>query len=376
MNICFVSYSYPSEFNNSEFVFVKQLVEAIARQGHHCQVIAPFSISHYRHFTRRTEKYECGKGTITVLRPNYFTFSNLHIGRFFFSSWLHKRAIARGFRLLRERPEVIYGHFWSEGFIAYQFAKRYGIPLFVATGESIIDLGKIPGKDLAAFRDYVCGVICVSSKNRDESINLGLTTIEKCFVFPNAIDSHLFYKRDKTMCRNELGVSKDAFVVVFVGWFNERKGPLRLSKALEKIDGCQSFFIGKGNQDPQCKGIIYKGHLPHEDIPLYLNAADAFVLPTQHEGCCNALIEAMACGLPIISSNRSFNWDVLDESNSIMIDPESIDQIANAIILLRDDIEKRKMLGEGALKKAESLTIENRAKAIIRFINDKINAIS
>ena len=76
-------------------------------------------------------------------------------------------------------------------------------------------------------------------------------------------------------------------------------------------------------------------------------------------------------GLPIISSNRSFNWDVLDESNSVMVDPTSIDEIASAIQELRDDVEKRERLSKGSLERAKSLTIEKRAEAIIGFMRSR-----
>ena len=95
------------------------------------------------------------------------------------------------------------------------------------------------------------------------------------------------------------------------------------------------------------------------------------MLPTLAEGCCNAVIEAMACGLPIISSNLPFNWDVLDDTNSIMINPNSIEEIANAIHTLRDNPELRVKLAEGAASRATALTIENRAKAIIEFMESK-----
>ena len=94
------------------------------------------------------------------------------------------------------------------------------------------------------------------------------------------------------------------------------------------------------------------------------------MLPTFAEGCCNALIEAMACGLPIISSDREFNWDVLNADNSIMIDPENVDEIANAIAELRDNSEKRKEMSKAALHTAANLTIRIRAEKIAEFMEE------
>lgn len=376
MNLCILSYKYPGKHNSSDYAFVKQLVEAIADLGHHCYVLVPFNITHYRRLSIEGEDYQQGKGRVTVIRPGYLSFSTLHIGKFKLSFWLRKRALRRAFNMMGVIPDVIYGHFWSSGNIGYEFAKKYNVPLFVASGESDIKKLFKPNGDMRDFADYVKGVICVSSKNRDESIKLGLTTADKCGIFPNAVNSDLFKKRDKAECRVRLGFPQDAFIVAFVGWFIERKGPLRVAEAISKVGGVNSLFIGKGQQEPMCDGILFKGALPHEKIPVYLGAADCFVLPTLAEGCCNAIVEAMACGLPVISSNLPFNSDVLDESNSILVDPNNVDEIAAAIRSLRDDKEKREGLSREALGKAASLTIDKRAEAIVNFIQSKITANS
>lgn len=374
MNLCIITYAYPGKHNTSDFAFVKQLVDAIAKLDNNCYVIAPYNINHYKRFSHVREGYMIGNNKVEVLRPWYFSFSN--------SSFLkkcstksRKHALKKAFAMLPVKPDVIYGHFWSSAYEGFDYARRNNIPLFVATGES--EVGKMfsPKSDQKEFGDYVSGVICVSSKNRDESIALDLTTAEKCKVFPNAINSELFKEIGKKQCREELGLPQDVFIVAFLGWFNERKGPLRLCKALKQIKGAPVFsiFIGKGEQNPDIENIVFKGALPHEKVPMYLNAADAFVLPTLHEGCCNAVVEAMACGLPIISSNLPFNWDVLNDSNSIMVSPNNIDEITDAIVTLRDNVKKRNALSQGALEMAKTLTIEQRAKGIVEFIKFKIN---
>lgn len=371
MKICFLSYSFPGKHNTSEYAFVKQLVDAVAAQGNDCYVIAPFNKSRYRLITGIKEEYQSGDGKVIVYRPPYYSLSNLHVGNFYITKWLHHRAVKKAFGLLTDKPDVVYGHFWSSAFEGFEYAKTNRLPLFVATGESKIE--SYCTKKTAEFYNYVKGVICVSGKNRDESVGHGLTTTEKCIVLPNAVNQSLFFKQDKVLCRKKIGLPTRAFIVAFVGWFNERKGSARVAAAIKKIheNDVFSLFIGEGEQNPDCDNILFKGLLPHDNVPLYLNAADAFVLPTLHEGCCNAIVEAMACGLPVVSSNLPFNWDVLDESNSIMVDPNNVEEISSAIMILRDNAELLSKLSEGALRKATGLTIEKRAERIIDFINLK-----
>ena len=84
--------------------------------------------------------------------------------------------------------------------------------------------------------------------------------------------------------------------------------------------------------------------------------------------CCNAILEAMACGLPIISSNLSFNDDILNEDYSIRVNPDSIEEIANAIQILYENPVKRLEMGKRALEASEKFRIENRARVIISYI--------
>lgn len=374
MNICFITYMYPGKHNTSDFAFVKQLVDAISELGHHCHVIAPFNITHYRRLSRTIDYYKQGQGDVTVYRPGYLSFSNWHIGCFYPTAIFRKYALKKSFQMLKLQPDVIYGHFWDSGYQGYKYARKYNIPLFVATGESEVAKLFSYKKDQREFGEYVSGVICVSSKNRDESINLGLTIKEKCAIFPNAVNSALFKKMDKKKCRELLGFPQDVFIVAFLGWFTERKGPKRVERAINSIEGrsVYSIFIGKGDQDPICNNILFKGTLQHEQVPTYLNTADVFVLPTLHEGCCNAVVEALSCGLPVISSDLPFNWDVLNENNSILVDPNDTNSIAEAIRRLRDNDILREKMSESALQSAQSLDINNRARKIMDFITSKI----
>ena len=370
MKSCFYTYAYPGNHDTAHYAFVKQFVDAIASLGNECHVVTPYNILHYKKLSRRKETYYIGNGSVHVYRPYYLSFSAKKCLAWV-SNYSRRHALKKAESLLPLDIEVVYGHFWNSGYEGYHYAKKRGLPLIVASGESDIKrMFRLPS-DIREFSQYVKGVVCVSSKNRDESIKLGLTTGDKCGVFPNAINENLFYKRNRANCRKLLGLPPNDFIVAFVGWFNDRKGVLRVSEAISQLKSVKSFFIGKGCMEPSCEGILFKGELPHEKVPVYLSAADCFVLPTKAEGCCNAVIEAMACGLPVISSDLAFNWDVLNESNSILIDPTKIEQISNAINYLKDNPSIREELGKQSIETANNLTIDKRAQKILDFIEKR-----
>ncbi len=369
MNIVIISYDYSDE-RRTEFPFVAELVGWWAKMGHSCCIIAPYSITLNKrlHTFKEVIRRE-GQADITILRPNYVTTSRLEIGGRRISWMLHAWAVERALRRLPFKPDVIYGHFWEQAHEGFRYAKKHHIPLFVATGESNVSKMISKWKDKKDFCNYMSGVVCVSTKNKQESLALGLTEESKCEVIPNAVNTQLFRKLDKASCRRKLGIAEDAFVVAFVGWFNERKGPKRVAQAIRACHDpeIKSVFLGAGPDEPDCPGIIFKGKLPHQDVPLYLNAADIFVLPTLNEGCCNAVVEAMACGLPVVSSNRPFNWDILNAENAIMVEPTDINAIRNAIQLLKADTPMRQAMAHASLASAESLNLENRSSRIINF---------
>ena len=373
IKILVVAPNFPYK-KDTVYPFVKNLCDEFSKKGLEVSILAPQSITsailHFGKLRPKKWSYEVGNSKIVVYQP--YSITPLHRMLKLYNL-LIQQCILYFLRKEKIKADICYCHFWCSAYWVLPYMKRNNIPVFVASGESQISEILSNRKQYPDFKDYVKGVICVSSKNRDESVSLGYTTVEKCSIFPNAINPVLFYERDKKSCRSHLGLPQDVFIVVFVGWFIDRKGPLRVAEAISKVGGVYSLFIGKGEQEPHCEGILFKGSLPHDEIPLYLNAADCFVLPTLHEGCCNAVVEAMACGLPVISSNLPFNWDVLDETNSILVDPNNIDEIVKAISLLRDDNIMRCELAKGALTKAKSLTIEKRSEGILRFIKDKFN---
>ncbi len=95
--------------------------------------------------------------------------------------------------------------------------------------------------------------------------------------------------------------------------------------------------------------MLFCGEVNHSDIVYYLNASDVFVLPTKAEGCSNAIVEALACHLPIVSSDMPFNYDILkNDYNSILINPNSSKEIQNAIMELKNNHARRNKMADNA----------------------------
>ena len=374
MKICVVCHGYPTK-KTASAVFVAKLCDEFADQGNEVTIIAPQSVSNILlrngAFSPKKIIHKTKSGNIVrVYRPFHLTISNHQKVLKGFNEKQRTAAVKRVISRIGEQ-DVYYGHFWDAGYRLFSIIKETGKPLFVATGESEIYFKK---KD-EAFNNYVRGVICVSTKNLDESISLGLTSKSKCIVLPNAIDDSEFYKMDKQRCRSELNIGSDDFVVGYVGTICYRKGAVRLSDAIKKLEDkhIRSFFLGRTPEEiPDCSGIIRLGFTSHEMVPKYLNAADVYVLPSLAEGCSNSIVEAMACGLPIISSDLPFNYDILNSANSIMVDPNDIDAIADAIRLLKDNAELRESMGINSLTKAKELSLQNRASRILTFMKERL----
>lgn len=374
MNICIISSSYPNEDGVGN-TFVEQLVNAMTRIGHRCVVISPLNTFGNRQ-SEIYKEHEIKKidtdATVEVFRPRIWN-RNIPVVPISTNMYFEQKAIERTICRNKLQFDIFYCHFFASARLVWHYAHKRKIPLYVATGESKIR--RFMQKPCLSFswekfKKDTNGVICVSTKNLEECVSLGYADRNKCMVFPNGMNPELFRPLDKIKCREELGYHENDFITITVGEISERKGQRRIIEAIDRISNShiKSIFVGKGETLPKRDYILYEGKVRHDDLPKYLCAADVFVLPTLREGCCNAIVEAMACGLPIVSSDCSFNYDILNSGNSILVDPESTEAIAEALKTLINDRTLAENLAKAALKSSNSLSIDRRASNIIEFI--------
>jgi glycosyltransferase involved in cell wall biosynthesis len=206
-------------------------------------------------------------------------------------------------------------------------------------------------------------------------------------VIPNGIDTTLF----KPMERNEVlaetvgvetGKKKEerSMVIGFVGELREKKGQLALQFAYAQVykrkpatllivgevragaDG-QAWAEFRG-ANPDCQ-VVVTGQVPHKDLPAYYSLMDVFVHPSLRDGMPNALLEAMACGLPVIATPVGGAVDVIqDGKNGIFVNVNDTNDLAQKILDLLDDPEKRATLGKNARESiAGRFTLEKELQA-------------
>ena len=380
MEMCIVAINYPTE-KNQIHVFLDNAVKQFADRGIRCNVIAPQSsfLYYFKEPMRRdlVSRRKTEKGSpYTVYSPLYTVFPKLQMGRVHLadqSKLSFYRAVKKVYEQNGFHADVIYAHFFQAGIPAVMLGREKGIPSYIANGEAdtLLSLRPLSRALVDQTLRHVTGIISVSSKCREEISSLcggDPSVMEKVAVIPNAANRDRFYKMDRSACREALHLPQDAFIVAFTGSFIPRKGVQKVAAAVDALDGVYGIFVGTGSEKPACKRTLFCGTVKNQELPRYLNAADVFVLPTQAEGCPNAVVEAVSCGLPVISSNRSFNWDILDDSCAILIDPDNQEAITGAIQRLRDDPQERERLGKGSEERAKRLSLDERIDSILRFI--------
>ena len=376
---------YPNPVEQYKNVFFQNLVFALSDAGNDCTVISPVSYMRYTKkitiIPKETYQITPGNTKVKVYYPRVFSASSKQIGSFnteiITEKWFEDGALRIAKKLNREKEcfDAVYGHFFLYGGLAaIKIGRFLNIPSFVAFGECDYEsqvqatYGDLKIKDI----EGLSGVISVSTKNAKKLDELGIFGNIPKIIAPNAVDHNLFKKLNKEACRKKFGLPLDKLIVGFVGGFIERKGDKRLLEAVNQIEDVYLAYAGVGNEPPSGARVLFCKPLRHEEVPVLLNAIDIFCLPTLSEGSCNAVAEALSCGVPVISSNLEFNDDVLNDSNSIRINPNSVDEIKDAINLLKNDREIRNSIAKAGYARAQTLAIEQRAKIIADFMENVI----
>lgn len=372
MNLIVVAGNYPSAIHPTRGTFVYSLIQEMCRQG-----AAVTTVSPEKPWTRgRMPVDSYGPELSSVHRPRYISFSNktlypgISTGRISLATFTG--AVIRAVRDM-QRADIVYGHFlYPSGFAALRVAQHFGIPSVVALGESSMERHeRMFG--VRAIQDELCKfdhIITVSNVLRDYCVRRMGVESSKVTVVPNAVNTQLFHPRERDFARKKLGLPVDAFIVTYVGHFDERKGFARVMAALKRHPDVRAIFIGNGPEFPTGEQVLFAGPVKHHRVPEWLAAGDIFVLPTLAEGDPNAVKEALATGLPVIVSDIPALREQYHEGFAIFVDPNDIGQIAAAIGQLKSNSKLRDQMAVEAAKFGRANSLSKRAEKILRLLGE------
>ena len=275
--------------------------------------------------------------------------------------------------------DLIHAHFiWSSGYAAARLKEEYGIP-FVVTGHGY-DVYSLPFKD-DEWREkieYVLNtadhVITVSQSNLACIRKLDVST--PVTVIPNGFRSDLFHPRDSAECRRALNLPQDRKIILTVGNLEPIKGQKYLVEALKQIARerkdvlCAIVGAGKlrGSLERQIRSlgledyVVLAGGKPHDEIPLWMNACDLFVLPSLNEGNPTVMFEALGCGKPFVGTRVGGVPEVITSDDyGLLVEPADSEDLAEKILIALD----REWDREAILEYAQRYTWKNIAKEIM-----------
>lgn len=372
-HVALVTGNYPSLRQPNSGTFVKNLVTAMAAQGVNVTVVHPKNIgSDLRNEPERVEQNE----KIRILRPAYVSFSNKKFGPFNSFALTYRSfrySVLRSLRSSSDEISAVYGHFmYPAGSAAIYAAQRLNRPGFVAVGEgnfwTLRPLGiRRARKDLGPANGFIAVSNVIKSKLHAK-LDLPL---DKIAVFPNGVDTTIFFPRGKSAMRKKYGFPQDKFIAIYVGNFIAHKGVQRVAAALEGIPFVAGIYVGSGPLSPRGPNTLFCQRVSHSQVPELLSAADCFVLPSDVEGSSNATLEALACGLPVIVADAPCQDEFAIPTVGRRVPYDDIAAIRNAVLELQQKPELVAEMSKAAVVHAEKFDIGVRACGILDFMSSK-----
>ncbi len=196
-------------------------------------------------------------------------------------------------------------------------------------------------------------------------------------VIYNGIDHALFNPgarshRDKV--RKRLGVGKNDLLLLFVSNNWKRKGLGTIIRALAPGGGFRAVVVGRGRQRGFSRAIeasgldegrvIFAGTT--DRVEEFYGAADAFVLPTQYDPCSNACLEAMACALPVITTDTNGASEFIEHGKNGFVLHDWADHEALRGFLHELEVrERRELMGRRAHEAVRGLTVERTMREFV-----------
>jgi glycosyltransferase involved in cell wall biosynthesis len=344
--------------NPKQLTFGSFVRERVVRMARHCDVVVVAPVPWFpmnrilRGATRSGIARREVQGNLTVHHPRAFSVPGVLKaldGLFYFLSVLPTVA-----RIRRRFPfEVIDAHFvYPDGMAAWLLGRVFRCPVTVTLRGTIVPLSRFRLRriQITSVLARVGLVFAVSESLKAAAVALGIPAA-KIRVIPNGVDTAVFAPRPRAEARTELGLPADGPILLSVGALSPRKGHQRVIEVLPKLLAMYPrllyVVVGtagvEGNTGPLLERLIDKlglrdhvrlaGGRPHEEIARWLAAADAFCLATSNEGRANVILEALACGVPVVTTDVGGNREVInDGTDGFLVPIGDSDALAGALL--------------------------------------------
>lgn len=256
------------------------------------------------------------------------------------------RAVFRLLKILREwKPDIVHSHMVHANLLARVVRIFCKMPVLISTAHSIDEGGR--WREVAyRLTDPLADLTTnVSRAAVERYIRVGAAPKNKIRFMPNGIDTTKFKpnKAAGQRLRNELGVV-NYFVWLAVGRFEEAKDYPNMLRAFSMIVSKKTdvvlLLVGQGSLMEEVKKIASELNLEDKvqflgvrrDVPDLMNAADAYVMSSAWEGMPMVLLEAGACGLPVVATDVGGNSEVvLNGKTGFIVPPRNPETLAQAM---------------------------------------------
>lgn len=217
-------------------------------------------------------------------------------------------------------------------------------------------------------------------------VSLG-ADVKKISIAPNAVDNDYFsqtcarYRETKEVFKVSKGYPEK--IILYVGRLIEQKGALDLLKSFQMLAREQSdlglLLVGSGEEEKKykdfcreniLKNVFFAGFVHQEELPLYYAIADIFVLPTHSDPWGLVLNEAMACGLPVISSNAAGAAQdlIISGVNGYIFKKGDIAELTNYLRDILSDEHRRSKMGQASWRMIADYSPSKCAQGFIQAI--------
>ncbi len=279
-------------------------------------------------------------------------------------------------------------HMWAHFYILNLFVNL--VKLLFPKKKLIMSIDSFPGYSFStgrlidtAFKVYtrllgwfvfgVPNIITLYGKSLIKYAEASGINKKKIKVIPTGINLDKFkdYKGD---IDKEFKIPKNAVVILFVGLLNQRKGVDIFIKTLKGIkENFIAFIVGDGPKRKEYETmakdlknkIIFAGF--RKDVGRFYKSADILFFPSRGEGLAGAIMEAMLCKIPVITTRIPCSTDLVGKENGFLCKVDDVDCFKQKLEVLIKDKELRKRLGERGYRKIQNYSWDKRLKDFVRL---------